>query len=76
MNTESPQHPQSPRYVAPAEASRIVGVSARTIRRAILAGQLEAHRLGRLVRIDITELARWVKADGAAAEPSTSDIAS
>ena len=57
---------QHPRYVSPTEASRIVGVSPRTLRRAIRAHQLRAHTLGRLVRINITELNRWVKADGAA----------
>ena len=58
---------QYPRYVSFAEASKIVGVSPRTLRRAVADGCLRAHRLGRLVRIDVTELTRWIEADGAAA---------
>jgi excisionase family DNA binding protein len=42
-----------------------------TLRRAIAAKRLDAHHLGRLVRIDVDELKRWVKADGAA-EPKPS----
>lgn len=59
-----------PQYVSPAEASEISGVSPRTLRRAIQAQRLHAHRLGRLVRIDVTELTRWIQADGAAASGS------
>ena len=62
---ESPS--QSPRYVSPAQASEIVGVSRRTLRRAITAGKLRSHQLGRLVRIDVAELARWVESNGVAA---------
>ena len=61
--------PIEPRYVSLARASAIVGVSMRTLRRAIVARRLAAHRLGRLIRIDLAELQRWVEADGAAALP-------
>lgn len=61
------------RYVALAEASAIVGVSPRTLRRAIASQRLQAHRLGRLVRIDLAELTRWIEANGEAAPPTTSD---
>ena len=53
-----------------AQASNIVGLSPRTLRRAIHAGRLHAHRLGRSVRINLEELKRWVEADGA---PARSD---
>lgn len=49
-----------------AQASNIVGLSPRTLRRAIHAGRLHAHHLGRSVRISVEELRRWVEADGAA----------
>ena len=58
--------PAEPRYVSLARASAMVDVSTRTLRRAIAAGRLAAHRLGRLIRIDLAELQRWVEADGAA----------
>ena len=65
-----------PRYVSLAEAQLIVGLSTRTLRRAIAAGRLRAHHLGRSVRINIEELKRWIEADGAghptAASPVTS----
>ena len=59
--------PAGPRYVSLAQASAMVDVSTRTLRRAIAAGRLAAHRLGRLIRIDLAELQRWVEADGAPA---------
>jgi excisionase family DNA binding protein len=48
-----------------AQASAIVNLSKRTLRRAISAGRLRAHHLGRSIRIDLEELKRWVKANGA-----------
>jgi excisionase family DNA binding protein len=61
---------QYPKYVSVAEASATVGVSPRTLRRAIDAQRLRSHRLGRLVRIDLTELKRWIEANGAPAVES------
>jgi len=55
-----------PRYLSLAQASALTNLSIRTLRRAIDAGRLGAHRLGRLVRIELAELRRWVEADGAA----------
>ncbi len=55
------------RYVSLAQASSMVALSCRTLRRAIDAHRLHAHRIGRLIRIDVAELRRWVEADGAAA---------
>ena len=68
-------NPQDPRYLTLAQASTIVAVSPRTLRRAIAAQHLCVHRLGRLVRIDVTELCRWVEANGAghATAAATSD---
>ena len=63
------------RYVSLAEASAIVGLSPRTLRRAIAAQRLQAHRIGRLVRIDVAELTRWIEANGAAAPLTTSAAA-
>ena len=55
------------RYLSLAQASALTNLSTRTLRRAIGAGRLHAHRLGRLIRIELAELHRWVEADGAAA---------
>ncbi len=54
------------RYLTLAQASAIVQLSIRTLHRAIAAGTLRAHQLGRRVRIDADELHRWVEANGAA----------
>ena len=59
--------PQGLRYVDLDEASQITQLSTRQLRRAIKAKHLRAHRLGRLVRIALAELHRWVQADGAPA---------
>lgn len=56
-----------PRYVSLAQAGDVAELSTRTLRRAIADGRLRAHRLGRLIRIDLAELRRWIEADGAAA---------
>src|SRR5437868_6542402 len=46
------------RYLSLAQAGAIVNLSPRTLRRAIAAGRLCAHRLGRLTRIDAAHLLR------------------
>ncbi|MBK6599928.1 MAG: helix-turn-helix domain-containing protein [Proteobacteria bacterium] len=56
-----------PRYLSLAEAGTIASFSTRTLRRAIAAGKLRAHHVGRNVRIELGELRRWIEADGAAA---------
>ena len=59
-----------PRYVSLAQASIVANLSTRTLRRAIADHRLRVHRLGRLIRIEIAELHRWIEADGAHA-PTT-----
>ena len=59
-----------PRYLSLAQAAAIANLSTRTLRRAIAAGRLRAHRIGRLTRIELAELQRWIEADGAAAHTS------
>jgi len=59
--------PPELRYLSLAQAGAIANLSIRTLRRAIAAGKLRAHRVGRLTRIGAAELRRWVEADGAAA---------
>ena len=61
--------PLERRYLSLAQASAVVNLSTRTLRRAIKGRRLRAHRLGRLTRIDLFELRRWVEADGAAPTP-------
>ena len=55
-----------PRYLSLAQASAIVNISTRTLRRAIAKGALRASKLGRLWRLESGELHRWVQDDGAA----------
>jgi excisionase family DNA binding protein len=59
-----------PQYLSLAQASALTNLSIRTLRRAVAAKKLDAHRLGRLIRIDAAELHRWVEADGAAMHPA------
>jgi len=58
--------PTEPRYLSLAQASAIVNVSTRTLRRSIATGALRASKLGRLWRLESGELHRWVKEGGAA----------
>jgi len=60
------------RYLSLAEAGTIASFSTRTLRRAIAARKLRAHRVGRNVRIELAELQRWIEADGAAEAPTSS----
>ena len=62
--------PAELRYLSLAQAGAIANLSTRTLRRAIAAGRLRAHRLGRLTRVELAELRRWIEADGTAARPS------
>jgi excisionase family DNA binding protein len=59
-----------PRYLTLAEAGEIAHLSVRTLRRAIQDKHLHAYRPGRLIRIELTELERWIKSNGAAASRS------
>ncbi|MBL0291987.1 MAG: helix-turn-helix domain-containing protein [Betaproteobacteria bacterium] len=56
-----------PQYLSLAEAGAIASFSTRTLRRAIAGHKLQAHHVGRNVRIELAELRRWIEADGAAA---------
>lgn len=53
------------RYLSLTQAARVANLSTRTLRRAIADRRLRAHRLGRLIRIDLAEVRRWIEADGA-----------
>ncbi|CAM3543020.1 excisionase family DNA-binding protein [Isoptericola cucumis] len=51
-----------PVFLSPVEAAVHVGVSRRTIDRAIADGQLPAYRAGsRVVRIRVTDLEGWLR---------------
>ena len=56
-----PSSTQAPRYLTLAQASFHAGLSTRTIRRAIAAGKIPAHRIGRLIRIDADDFCDWVE---------------
>lgn len=56
-----PASPVRPHYVSLAQASVITGLSIRTLRRSIAAKRLRAHRVGRLVRIEIDDLHTMVR---------------
>jgi excisionase family DNA binding protein len=47
--------------VSPREASRLLGVCDRTIRREIERGRLSAFRVGRNLRIKLSELQRYME---------------
>ena len=64
-------NPPTTRYVSVAQASAIAQLSRRTLSRAIKAKRLHAYRIGRLLRIDVAELQRWIEANGAAASAPT-----
>jgi excisionase family DNA binding protein len=49
------------RYLSIAKAGSIASLSPRTIRRAIGRGELRAHKVGKLVRIEARELVRWIE---------------
>lgn len=50
--------PAETKPVPVTEAARILGVSARTLRRRIKAGEMPVVRVGRAVRVDLAELRR------------------
>lgn len=57
-------------HVGTEDAARLLGVSARTVRRLIALGKLRARRPGpRITQIDLTEIARYLRATTTAAEP-------
>jgi excisionase family DNA binding protein len=58
--------PLAPRYLSLAQAGTVTGLSTRTLRRAIKDARLRAHHVGRLVRIELDELQRWIESDGKA----------
>jgi excisionase family DNA binding protein len=60
-----------PQYVSLARASTITNLSIRTLRRAIANERLRAHRVGRLVRIDVSELQRWIESNASDAPPAS-----
>jgi excisionase family DNA binding protein len=60
-----------PEYLSLGQSSALSGFSTRTLRRAIAAGELEAHHVKRRVRIRRTELKRWIESDGAPPPAST-----
>ena len=49
------------RYLTLAQASAITNLSTRTLRRAIAANTLHAHRIGRLIRIEAEAFYRWME---------------
>jgi excisionase family DNA binding protein len=65
--TSSPHRPAPPPLAAAAlhDARAValrLGVSVRTVRRLIAAGELPAHRIGRSVRVSADDLARFLAA--------------
>jgi len=68
-----PASPVRPHYVSLAQASVITGLSIRTLRRSIAAKRLRAHRIGRLVRIEIDDLHEMVQGQPGGDAPSAAD---
>ena len=63
-----PQQQLEPRYISLDQASSYTQLSTKTLRRAIKAGRLQCHRIGRRIRIELVELERWIRANGKAIE--------
>ncbi len=61
------------RYVSLAQASAITGLSSRTLRRAIAAKRLRAHRVGRLVRIEEDDLHEMIRGEPRGDVPLAAD---
>lgn len=53
--------PAQPKAVSIIDASKIVGVSTDTIRRRISDGTLKAFRVGRVIRIPVSELDKLMR---------------
>ncbi len=51
----------SNRFLCIAEVARLLVVSATTVRRMIAAGKFPVHRIGRQIRIDRHDLARFIE---------------
>lgn len=57
----NPTPPAAPLYLAFEDAGVRTGLSARTIRRAYLAGELTGYRFGRALRVRLDDLDRWAE---------------
>lgn len=53
--------PDLQQYYALRECAAIANVSERTVRRAINAGDLRAHRIGRSIRVAKTDFTAWIE---------------
>jgi excisionase family DNA binding protein len=60
MPAASTPEPSLPRWSAVSGTAAYVGVNERTIRRAIADGRLRAHRIGKLIRIDRDDIAKYI----------------
>jgi len=65
-----PHQQLEPRFVSLNQAAILTQLSTRTLRRAIKAQRLHAHRVGRQIRIEVNELERWIRANGSAGVPT------
>lgn len=61
MEMKSPTYPNLPQPLRVREVAEIATVSPLTIRRAIDAGELPAFRFGRALRIDQSDVVRWLE---------------
>ena len=60
MTTQTNPTAPTRHFLTLAEAGEITRLSVRTLRRAIAAGALRAHHVGRLIRIEDAELYAWL----------------
>jgi excisionase family DNA binding protein len=61
MRTEVPKVSSESRLLSIAEAASFLGVSAWHVRRLVWGGDLPAVRIGRLVRLDVTDLHVFIR---------------
>jgi excisionase family DNA binding protein len=61
--------PLSPgQYLSPRQVAELLGVSTKTVSRRIADGEIRASRIGRLLRIEATEVPRYVDRNAIRAE--------
>lgn len=46
--------------ITPKDAAKLMGVSARTIRRQVAAGELKGHRVGRQIRLPLDQFSDFI----------------
>jgi excisionase family DNA binding protein len=68
VNVEEASHNRDVECISLRDASRLLGVCVRSVRREIERGRLSAFRVGRSLRIRMSELKRYVERESMGAQ--------